>query len=476
MATGPIPSAKLTSFEKDTAQMTADTIVKSHAPLQKEDFVSWLAERETPKTQWRIGTEHEKFLFHKGSYKPVAYEGETGIGQLLQNLAKEHGWQTISENGNIIALKDHDGGSITLEPGGQFELSGAPLENLHQTCRETGHHLTVMKQATSELDLCMLGLGFQPKWKRDDISFMPKGRYKVMRAYMPKVGSLGLDMMLRSCTVQVNLDYASEQDMRRKFRTSLALQPIATALFANSPFKDGKPSGLLSTRAQAWTDTDNARCGVPSVVFDPGFGYEQWVDYILDVPMYFLHRGDEYLDVTGKSFRDFMSGELAGFEGQLPVMADFEDHITTAFPEVRLKGYLEMRGADSGPWSNICALPAFWVGLLYDEDALSRAEALALDITADDVMAARLDVAKNGLRAKLGTHDVYELASQLVEISKSGLKARAVLDSEGRDEQKFLSPLEEVIRTQKTPADVMLDLYHSDWDADIENVFRNRHY
>ena len=456
--------------------MNSDTLETVTPPLHKGDFVTWLASKETPKHEWRIGTEHEKFLFHKGSFRPVAYEGESGIGQLLHNLAQRHGWQPIYENENVIALRDNDGGSITLEPGGQFELSGAPLETLHQTCRETGHHLTVMKEASAELDLCMLGLGFQPKWQRDDISFMPKGRYQVMSAYMPKVGSLGLDMMLRSCTVQVNLDYASEEDMRRKFRTSLALQPIATALFANSPFKDGKPSGLLSTRAEAWTDTDNARCGVPACVFDPQFGYEQWIDYILDVPMYFLHRGDDYLDVTGKSFHDFMQGKMAGFEGQWPLMADFEDHITTAFPEVRLKGYLEMRGADGGPWANICALPAFWVGLLYDDEALSSAEALAKDITADDVMAARLDVAKDGLRAKLGNHDVSQLASQLVTIAKQGLAARACLDSEGRDETKFLAPIEEVVATQKTPADVMLDLYHGKWEHNIDHVFRERHY
>ena len=446
------------------------------SPLTKDDFISWLASKAKPKSAWRIGTEHEKFLFHKGSFKPVAYEGAQGVGQLLQNLVTKQGWEPVFENDKVIALKDSDGGSITLEPGGQFELSGAPLETLHETCRETGRHLTIMKDATSELDICMLGLGFQPKWTRDDISFMPKGRYKVMSAYMPTVGTLGLDMMLRSCTVQVNLDYADEEDMRRKFRTSLALQPIATALFANSPFKDGTPSGLLSTRAQAWTDTDNARCGVPSVVFDPQFGYEQWIDYILDVPMYFLHRGDDYLDVTGKSFRHFMDGQLAGFEGQLPMMADFEDHITTAFPEVRLKGYLEMRGADSGPWATICALPAFWVGLLYNETALSKAEALAADITADDVLAARLDVAKNGLRAKLGNHDVSTLAGQLVAIAKEGLAARAITDGQGRDESKFLAPLEEVIATQKTPADVLLELYHGAWEGKIENVFRNRHY
>ena len=456
--------------------MNSDSLETVTPILDKSDFVQWLASKETPKQEWRIGTEHEKFLFHKGSFRPVAYEGQSGIGQLLNNLAARHGWQSIYENENVIALRDNDGGSITLEPGGQFELSGAPLENLHQTCRETGHHLQVMKEATAELDICMLGLGFQPKWQRDDISFMPKGRYKVMSAYMPKVGTLGLDMMLRSCTVQVNLDYANEEDMRRKFRTSLALQPVATALFANSPFKDGKPSGLLSTRAEAWTDTDNARCGVPACVFDPQFGYEQWIDYILDVPMYFLHRGDDYIDVTGKSFADFMQGKMAGFEGQGPIMADFEDHITTAFPEVRLKGYLEMRGADGGPWANICALPAFWVGLLYDDEALAQAEALARDITADDVMAARLDVAQNGLRAKLGHHQLSTLAGQLVEIAKKGLAARACLDSEGRDETKFLAPIEEVVRTQQTPADVMLELYHSKWEQNIDHVFRERHY
>ena len=456
--------------------MNSDTIHNVQPPLAPHDFAAWLAKRAKPKDAWRIGTEHEKFLFHKGSFRPVAYEGENGIGQLLQNLATHQGWQPIYEGEHIIALKDHDGGSITLEPGGQFELSGAPLANLHQTCRETGQHLRIMKEATAELDICMLGLGYQPKWTRDDISFMPKGRYQVMSAYMPKVGTLGLDMMLRSCTVQVNLDYASEEDMRRKFRTSLALQPIATALFANSPFKDGAPSGLLSTRAHAWTDTDNARCGVPECVFDPHFGYEQWVDYILDVPMYFLHRGDDYIDVTGKSFRDYMAGDMAGFEGQMPVMADFEDHITTAFPEVRLKGYLEMRGADSGPWSNICALPAFWVGLLYDEEALAKAEALACAITAQDVMNARLDVAKNGLRGKIGDHEVKDLAAQLVDIAHQGLAARAVTDDEGRDETKFLQPLKEVISTQKTPADVMLELYHGAWDGNIDHVFRERHY
>ena len=283
-------------------------------------------------------------------------------------------------------------------------------------------------------------------------------------------------MMLRSCTVQVNLDYSDEVDMRRKFRTSLALQPVATALFANSPFRDGKPSGLLSTRAEAWTDTDNARCGVPACVFDPGFGYEQWIDYILDVPMYFLHRGDDYIDVAGHSFRDYLASRLAGFEGMPPTMADFEDHITTAFPEVRLKQFIEMRGADSGPWANICALPALWVGILYDEDALAEAEALCAHISADDVMNARLSVATDGLNGQLASEDVYQLAARLVEIATSGLRRRGICDDGGNDETGFLQPLKTIIKTRKTPAEVMLDLYRQDWDGDIDQVFTANQY
>jgi len=282
--------------------------------------------------------------------------------------------------------------------------------------------------------------------------------------------------MLRSCTVQVNLDYADEVDMRRKFRTSLALQPVATALFANSPFRDGKPSGLLSTRAEAWTDTDNARCGVPACVFDPAFGYEQWIDYILDVPMYFLHRGEDYIDVAGQSFRDYLASRLAGFEGMPPNMADFEDHITTAFPEVRLKQFIEMRGADSGPWANICALPALWVGILYDDEALAEAEALSAHITADDVMNARLSVATNGLNGQLAGADVYHLAARLLEIATAGLRRRGICDDGGNDETGFLQPLKTIIETRKTPAEVMLDLYRQDWDGEIDQVFTTNQY
>ena len=452
----------------------------NHSTIIKDvgQLVEWLAKGEKPAADWRIGTEHEKFLFHRDSLRPVAYDGDSGVEAMLNALCKVIGDKAtpIIEKGKIIGLKDGDGGSVSLEPGGQLELSGAPLSNLHQTCAETGRHLRHMRAVSSALGVGMLGIGFQPKWRRDNISWMPKGRYQIMRNHMPKVGTMGLDMMLRSCTVQVNLDYADEADMRRKFRTSLALQPIATALFANSPFKDGKPSGWLSGRAHVWTDTDNARCGVPSCVFDPHFGYEQWIDYILDVPMYFLHRGEDYVDVAGKSFRDYLAGTLAGFEGEPPQMADFEDHITTAFPEVRLKQYLEMRGADSGSWANICALPAYWVGLLYCDEALAEAEDLVRDINADDVMAARLSVAKDGLCGKLGSHDVATLAKKTIDIASKGLRDRGIFDDGGDDESGFLQPLRKVIATQKTPAEVMLDLYHGDWAEDIDQVFTSNQY
>ena len=441
-------------------------------------LVDWVAAGAKPKSAWRIGTEHEKILFHRADFSPVAYEGEGGVGALLHSLCAHIGDKArpIVEKGHIIGLKDGEGGSVTLEPGGQLELSGAPLVNLHQTCAETGRHLKHMRAVTTALGLGMLGIGYQPKWGRDDISWMPKGRYKIMRNYMPKVGRSGLDMMLRSCTVQVNLDYADEVDMRRKFRASLALQPVATALFANSPFRDGKPSGLLSTRAEAWTDTDNARCGVPACVFDPAFGYEQWIDYILDVPMYFLHRGEDYIDVAGQSFRDYLASRLAGFEGMPPNMADFEDHITTAFPEVRLKQFIEMRGADSGPWANICALPALWVGILYDDEALAEAEALSAHITADDVMNARLSVATNGLNGQLAGADVYHLAARLLEIATAGLRRRGICDDGGNDETGFLQPLKTIIETRKTPAEVMLDLYRQDWGGEIDQVFTTNQY
>lgn len=437
----------------------------------KDDLVAWFEAGETPADQWRIGTEHEKLLFSEKTHQRPSYEEEHGVGTLLKQLAESHHWTPITEGEFIIGLKDSHGGSITLEPGGQFELSGAPLENLHQTCQETNRHLKDMRKATSELGVGMLGAGFDPVWRREDIPWMPKGRYAIMRRHMPKVGSLGLDMMQRTTTIQVNLDYATERDMARKFRVSLALQPLATALFANSPFREGRPTGLLSTRAEAWTDTDDARCGIPACVFDTNFGYEQWVDYILDVPMYFLHRGDSYVDVAGLSFRDFMAGKLPGHEGELPTMADWEDHVTTAFPEVRLKQYLEMRGADGGPWNMICALPALWTGLLYDADALEAAEELAAGLSAEDIATARMSVARHGLKGRLGGRDVGEMAKSMVEIARHGLHRRRIMDSAGNDETGFLDPINTIAESGKTRAETLIELFHGSWDGDIHRIY-----
>ena len=338
--------------------MSIPSAVKSTPIHDRRELVEYLAAGEKPREAWRIGTEHEKFGFRTDDLRPPTFEGERGIKVLLESLAKRYGWEVAREGENPVALS-RDKASITLEPAGQLELSGAPLETIHQTCCEVNSHLEEVRSIADDLGIGFLGMGFQPKWRRDEMPWMPKGRYKIMREYMPKVGSLGLDMMTRTCTVQVNLDFSSEADMVKKFRTSLALQPIATALFADSPFTEGRPNGYLSYRSHIWTDTDPDRTGMLDFVFGDGFGFERYVDYLLDVPMYFSYRDGAYIDLAGKSFKDFMSGKLKELPGALPTLKDWADHTTTAFPEVRLKQYLEMRGADGGPWNRLCALPAF---------------------------------------------------------------------------------------------------------------------
>src|SRR5213595_868976 len=338
----------------------------------KRQLVEYHASGNKPPAAWRIGTEHEKFVFRRADRKRVPYEGPDGIKALLTGMTR-FGWKPVIEKGNVIALSNDAQCSITLEPGGQFELSGAPLETIHQTCDEVHEHLRQVREVCDELGLGMIGLGFDPTSRRDQVSWMPKGRYQIMRDYMPKKGRLGLDMMLRTCTVQANLDYGSEADMVRKFRVSLALQPVAVALFANSPFVEGQPTEFHSYRSFVWTHTDPDRCGMLPFVFEDGFGFERYVDYMLDVPMYFVFRDGKYIDAAGQSFRDFLQGKLPALPGELPTESDWVDHLSTAFPEVRLKSFLEMRGADGGPWSRICALPALWVGLLYDDAALAAA-------------------------------------------------------------------------------------------------------
>ena len=440
--------------------------------LKKEDLLKWFEAGAKPREKWKIGTEHEKFVFHTETFERVGYSGKSGISELLNKLAQENNWEKILENKNTIALKDDTGASISLEPGGQLELSGTPLENLHQTCKETGSHLNMMKTAMKDLGLSMIGLGYDPKWSRSNQKWMPKGRYEIMRNHMPKVGKLGLDMMLRTCTIQVNLDYLNEKDMVQKFQTSLALQSIATAIFANSPFIEGKQSGYLSSRAMVWTDTDPYRTGVPQIVFDPDFGYDKWLDYVLEVPMYFVYREGKYIDVAGSSFLDFMNGNLRGFEGQYPTIKDWEDHITVPFPEVRLKQYLEMRGADGGPWNIICALPALWVGLLYDPQSQKEAYDLAKPFMNSKILEeGRVSAAKFALRGFINNISIHDIALQMLKISSDGLKRRNNLDSRGIDERQFLDPLFNIVNNKKTGAETLLEKYSKSWNQKIDNIF-----
>ncbi len=445
----------------------------SDRSLTRADLIGYIASGEKPREDWRIGAEHEKFAFDRQTLARVPYEGPSGIKAMLEGLMR-FGWTGVYEGEHLIAL-ERGGASVSLEPGGQFELSGAPLETIHEICSETGTHLTEVREVADELGLGFLGLGFSPLWSRDETPVMPKGRYKIMRAYMPKKGNLGLDMMLRTCTVQSNLDFASEADMVHKFRVSLALQPVATALFANSPFTEGKPNGFLSARANVWTDTDPDRTGMLDFVFEDGFGYERYVDYALDVPMYFVKRED-YIDASGQSFRAFMDGQLPALLGAVPTMKDWADHLTTLFPEVRLKKYLEMRGADAGPWSRICALQAFWVGLLYDEAALDAAWQLCRNWTSEDRRALRADAARIGLKATVKGRSLQDLAKDLVALARQGLKRRARFSGGLVDETGYLAELEAIAESGVTPADTLLSLYHGAWNGDVRKAYEQFAY
>ena len=438
-------------------------------PLTIDDLTAVLAGGCKPKDQWRIGAEHEKFGFVKADLRRPSYDEPSGIRAMLTGLQR-FGWTPVEEGGHLIAL-ERGGASVSLEPGGQFELSGAPLEDMHQICDETGRHLMEVKMVADEIGLGFLGLGFDPLWARADIPIMPKGRYDIMRAYMPKVGSLGLDMMLRTCTIQANLDYASEADMALKFRASLALQPIATALFANSPFTEGKPNGFLSARANVWTDTDPDRIGMLDFVFQDGFGFETYAQYALDTPMYFVKRDGRYIDASGQSFRDFMEGRLPALPGELPTLKDWGDHLTTLFPEVRLKTYLEMRGADGGPWSRICALPALWAGILYEDASLNAAWDLCKHWDVEDHERLRRDVTRLGLKAEVAGRSVRDVAVDMVAIARDGLKSRNRLSGGLVDERGHLAELEEIADSGVTPAERLLELYHGRWEGDPARIY-----
>jgi glutamate--cysteine ligase len=448
----------------------AEVPIETHAQL-----VEYLASGSRPREAWRIGTEHEKFGFRFDDLRPPTHDGPQGIGALLEGMAQRFGYERIRENGHLIALL-RGMESITLEPAGQLELSGAPLETIHQTCCEVDGHLREVRSIAEPMGLGFLGMGFQPKWARADMPWMPKGRYAIMQSYMPKRGKLGLDMMTRTCTVQVNLDFGSEADMVKKFRVSLALQPIATALWADSPFTEGKPNGFLSFRSQVWSDTDPDRTGMLGFVFDDAFSFERYVDYLLDVPMYFVYRDGRYIDASGQSFRDFLAGKLPALPGEKPTLKDWADHQTTAFPEVRLKRYLEMRGADGGPWNRLCALPAFWTGLLYDDTALDAAWDLVKDFSLAEREALRSAVPKTALKTPFRGASVRELALEALKIAGHGLKRRARLNARGADEAMFLEPLVEFAQANQSPAERKLQLFHGPWGGSVDPLFREFAY
>ncbi|MFK7880333.1 glutamate--cysteine ligase [Roseobacter sp.] len=447
-------------------------------PITSHDqLAQYLADGCKPKESWRIGTEHEKFGYCKDTLKPLPYDGDRSIRVMLEGLRDGHGWNPVLEADHLIGL-EKNGANISLEPGGQLELSGAPLETIHETCDEVNVHLREVQDVADKIGAGFIGLGAAPIWTHDDMDLMPKGRYKLMNEYMARVGTMGRVMMRRTCTVQVNLDFGSEADMVKKMRVALALQPVATALFANSPFFEGKENGHKSWRSRVWRDLDAARTGMLPFVFEDGMGFERWVDYALDVPMYFVYRDGQYINALGMSFRDFLKGELPALPGEIPTLSDWADHLTTAFPEARTKKYIEMRGADGGPWRRLCALPAFWVGLMYDETALDAAWDLVKGWGVGTRELMRVAASIDGLQAEVHGIKMHDIARETVAISHSGLKARARPGAGGMipDETHFLNALHESIETGKAPADELLDRYHGEWNGDLSRIYSEFSY
>ena len=442
-------------------------------PIERpEQLAEYLAEGCKPKQDWRIGTEHEKFGYCTDTLRPLPYEGPRSIKAMLEGLRDAFGWTPVLEGQHIIGL-EKDGANVSLEPGGQLELSGAPLETIHQTCDEVNEHLRQVREIAEKIGVEFIGLGAAPIWRHEDMPMMPKGRYRLMTDYMDRVGTLGKTMMYRTCTVQVNLDFSSEADMVQKMRVALALQPVATALFANSPFIDGAPNGHKSWRSRVWRDLDAARTGTLPFAFEDGFGFERYVEYALDVPMYFVYRDGKYINALGQSFRDFMAGKLPALPGEVPTLSDWADHLTTIFPEARLKKFIEMRGADSGPWCRLCALPALWVGLTYDQTALDAAWDLVKDWDAQTRGEMRIAASVSALDARVGDISMLYLSREVLRIAEGGLQARARAGAGGLipDETHFLAALQDSVETGKTPADEMLDRYHGEWDGDLSQIY-----
>ena len=447
-------------------------------PIEHPDqLVEYIASGEKPRDDWRIGTEHEKFGYRQGDLMPLPYDGPVSIKAMLEGMRERFGWSPVEEGGKIIGLT-RDGANISLEPGGQFELSGAPLETIHQTCDEVNQHLAEVEEVARTIGAGFIGLGAAPIWRQDDMPMMPKGRYRLMTDYMDRVGTLGKQMMYRTCTVQVNLDFGSEADMVQKLRVALALQPVATALFANSPFLDGKPNGMKSWRAHIWQNLDDARTGMLPFAFEDGMGYQRWVDYVLDVPMYFVYRDGKYIDALGQSFRDFLQGRLPALPGEVPTLSDWADHLTTVFPEARVKKFIEMRGADGGPWRRLCALPALWVGLLYDQGALDAAWDLVKGWDAETREDWRRAAGRDALQAEVGSRRMQDLAREVLDIAEAGLRARARSGAGGLvpDETHFLNTLRESVDNGRVPADELLEDYNGAWNHDLTRIYAERSY
>jgi glutamate--cysteine ligase len=443
---------------------------QSNTPLtSRNELVRYFAEASKAKSEWLIGCEHEKFPYRLDTLKPVSYDEPKGLRDFLNGL-KDFGWQPIMEGENIIGLTRQNS-AITFEPGGQIELAGAPLSNLHETSAENEQHLTEVCEIGDQLGIGFLGMGFHPTARREDIKLVPKERYQIQKKHMPDYGKMGLDMMLRTCTVQVNLDYADEADMAKKFRVSLALQPIATALFASSPLTEGKPNGYNSYRMHIWTDVDSARCGSPQFVYEQSFGFERYTDYALDVPMQFVYRGGKYIDCYGQSFRDFMLGKLPAMPGQIPVISDWSNHLTTLFPDVRMKKVLEMRGADSGDPEMLLALPSFWVGILYDSTALDAAEQLIKDWIVEDRLKLKADIPKLGFKAQIRNQSVADVALKAVNLAQQGLRRRACRLHGGVDETRYLDILFNIVESQQNRADQLLMNIENFKEFGIQQVF-----
>ncbi|MDQ2091721.1 glutamate--cysteine ligase [Marimonas arenosa] len=447
-------------------------------PIERyEQLAEYLSSGCKPREDWRIGTEHEKFGYCKNTHLPIPYAGERSVLAVLEGLRDRHDWEPLFEGENIIGLQK-DGANVSLEPGGQLELSGAPLESIHQTCDEVNTHLRDVKDIADKVGVGFIGLGAAPEWTHEQMPMMPKGRYRLMTDYMDKVGTMGKSMMYRTCTVQVNLDFESEADMVEKMRVGVALQPVATALFANSPFFEGKLNGHKSWRSRIWRDLDPARTGMIPFIFEDGFGFERWVDYALDVPMYFVYRDGNYINALGQSFRDFLKGKLPALPGETPTLSDWADHLTTIFPEARVKKYIEMRGADGGPWRRLCALPALWVGLLYDQTAQDAAWDLVKHWDAETREAWRVGASEQGLEAVVHGRSMRDLAREVLEIAREGLRARAKPGAGGMipDERHFLHALEDSVTDNKVPADELLEHYHGAWGGDLSRIYEEFSY